>query len=95
MKIVGIILIVCTLLFACDKSKKKTGTVTRDCTGTYVTIIDKDYRVCNLEVLSNYEIGSSVLIEYTEISECQIQDSLIVCAMYHENEGWIEITDVK
>ncbi len=68
--------------------------VVRDCTGTYLRINKKDYHVCNIERIATYADGQTIKAAFKKIGECEKQPE-IVCMMFHENEGWVEITKVK
>jgi hypothetical protein len=81
---------------ACQKENKVTMTVVRDCTGTYLQKDGKDYHVCNLEKVKNFDDGAKVTASYKRLKECKGSGiDQIVCLMYHQNEGWIEVTDIK
>jgi SH3-like domain-containing protein len=71
-------------------------TVVKDCTGTYLRYKEKDYHVCNLEMTSSYENGALVTATVKKIKECKGSAmNEIVCAMIHDNEGWILIEKIK
>jgi len=81
---------------ACQKENKVPMTVVRDCTGTYLQKDGKDYLVCNLEKVKNFADGTKVTASYKRLKECKGSGiDQIVCLMYHQNEGWIEVTDIK
>lgn len=77
-----------------DEANKVEATVVKDCTGSYLRMNNKDYQVCNVDVLSDYESNSKIEVNYKSISTCDWGDQ-IICEMYHENEGLIEITGIK
>jgi len=84
------------MLFSCKKKALENMTVVRDCTGTYLRIDRKDYRVCNLEKLTTYNDGVIVKAKFHKLKECNGSGmNQIVCMMYHQHEGWIEVTEVK
>lgn len=69
-----------------------TGTVVRDCTGTYIRIDDKeDYLVCNAEMLQEKKEGETVSVIYDFEKTCKELDDKVTCMMYHENKGKIRI----
>ena len=84
------------ILLSCDKVKYQNTIVVKDCTGTYLRLDGKDYHVCNPENLSVYADGSIVKASFTKLKEynCSSKDA-IVCMMYHENEGWIQVNKIK
>jgi len=79
-------------LIACKKVKNETMTVVRDCSGTYLHFNGKDYNVCNLEKVSSFSDGASVIATFRKIKNCT---SGVVCLIYHENEGWIHVEKIK
>lgn len=84
-------------LFAISCSMQKPGAemqVIRDCTGTYLRMNKKDYHVCNVEKLAAFADGQTIRASFKKISECSKQPE-IVCMMFHENEGWVEVKKVK
>ena len=96
------ILIVSLVFFtfsSCIKENDKvnyTMTVVKDCTGTYLRYNSLDYQVCNLSMVSSYNDGDVVDATFNQISTCSdTSQNVIICMMYHENEGWIEITSIK
>ncbi|MGC4056635.1 MAG: hypothetical protein QM743_00720 [Chitinophagaceae bacterium] len=67
--------------------------IIKDCTGTYIRYLKKDYKVCNSEVLQYYVNGSAVNATFSETSYCSTLP-MYICNMYHENEGVITINCV-
>lgn len=91
---IGILLL--GIFFGCKKDNYFAATVVRDCTGTYLRWQDKDYHVCNTEKTEPFENGARVKTLFNSIKECN--SPVIgqpVCDMYHQNEGWIEISIIK
>jgi hypothetical protein len=81
---------------ACQKENKVNMTVVRDCTGTYLQKDGKDYQVCNLEKVKNFDDGTKVTASYKRLKERKGSGiDQIVCLMYHQSEGWIEVTAIK
>ncbi len=84
------------LLVAVSCGKTTNATVVRDCTGVYLNFDGKDYRVCNIEKISNYKHGQEIKASYKKLSSCDgTANDQPVCFMLHEYESWIEITKVK
>ena len=81
-------------LGACGKLETR-AIVVKDCTGTYLRINQKDYMVCNYEVLQNYSNGAEIKVDFKTEESCFHLIDLVVCEMYHENEGLIQITKIK
>lgn len=80
-----LIIIVTTSIF-CSKVNDKKMTVIKDCTGSYLRYDGKDYHVCNVEVVENYDSGMEVEASFKKINECSVGNAT-VCDMYHQNEG--------
>jgi hypothetical protein len=81
-------------LFSC-KRETNTMTVVKDCTGTYLRIHGKDFKVCNLGKLSSVPAGATVTATLKKIDNCKSLDDRFFCMMFHENEGWVEIVKLK
>lgn len=87
-------LLACVLL-SCKKEKLRSMTVQKDCTGVYLRVDGKDYHVCNDGLLEKYPSGASVMASFRPVKDCPDQADRIVCMMYHENEGWVEISSLR
>lgn len=84
------------ILSSCTKQHSQNVTVIKDCTGSYLRIDNKDYRVCNLEMVSAFKDGEQISASYQKIKECHGSAiDAIVCMMVHQNEGWIEVLSVE
>ena len=68
--------------------------VIKDCTGKYLRFNEKDYHICNIEIVENYNNGAEVKASFKKIDDCQDNDE-IVCEMLHNNEGWINVTKIE
>ena len=69
-----------------------TGTIVRDCTGTYIRVDDKeDYLVCNNEIFSDKKEGETVSVIYDFEKTCKKLENKATCMMYHEHKGKIRI----
>lgn len=92
----GALLLASVAVLSCNKERNKKMTVIRDCSGTYLRFNEKDYRVCNLERVADYEDNANVTVTYKKLEECTGTGAdAIVCAMYHPNEGWIQVIKIK
>jgi len=77
-------------------SKGKEMTVITDCTGTYLRVGDKDYHVCNTEKMTAFQNLQLVKADFKKIDACQgAAADDVVCMMFHENEGWIEVESIE
>ena len=68
--------------------------VIKDCTGSYLRFNEKDYHICNAEVVENYNDGTEVKASFEKINNCSDSDE-VVCEMLHHNEGWVNVTKIK
>jgi len=87
-----------TLLFSCATvhDRLQTGTIVRDCTGTYLRVAEnEDYLVCNSDILVSKKDGEKVSVVYDYTKECKERDGKIMCMMFHENKGMIQVKSVK
>lgn len=83
-------------LTSCSAAKiDQKATIVRDCTGTYLRIDAKDYLVCNTDILKNYKEGHVVTATFKKVKDCPEFNGIMVCMMYHENEGTIRISKVN
>jgi hypothetical protein len=74
----------------------QTGTVVRDCTGTYIRVSEnEDYSVCNADIIAAKKDGEKVSVVYDFTKSCPERDGKIMCMMYHENKGIIRVKSVK
>lgn len=84
------------ILSSCRKEKLERMTVVRDCTGTYLRFNDKDYHVCNISKVASYDNGAEIRASFDRIEQCTLPvTGQAICEMMHDNEGWIEVKEVK
>lgn len=77
-----------------DKVYKHSATVIRDCSGTYLRMGKDDYMVCNFEMLDGRADNSKVKVFYRTQMDCPPREGM-VCMLFHEHKGAIEVTKVK
>ena len=67
--------------------------VIKDCTGTYVRWNEKDYQVCNFELLEKFKGGETIEAKFYRLNECNnpLLKDMMFCAMFHQNEGWVKV----
>lgn len=85
-------------LFSCATvhDRLQTGTIVRDCTGTYLRVGEnEDYLVCNADILASKKEGEKVSIIYDNVEKCPERDGKIMCMMYHESKGMISVKSIK
>lgn len=94
-----LLLLIFPLSFLSCKSvhdRLQTGTIVRDCTGTYLRIGEnKDYLVCNSDILTEKKDGEKVSLVFVYTKECAERNGKIMCMMYHENKGMIRVKSIK
>jgi hypothetical protein len=92
----GAILTVCTLTISCKKERNIEATIITDCTGTYLRINSKDYKVCNLEKTENFTHGQTIEVTFKKLEDCNGSGNLqSVCYLYHQFDSWAEIIKIK
>ena len=84
------------ILSGCSKEDFQNAIVVRDCTGTYLRVTDKDYRVCNLDKVASFPDGAEVTAKFKTIDgdDCDALHDFW-CAMFHASEGMIKIEKIK
>ncbi len=85
-KISTTIFITLILMVAISCSKNENMIVIKDCTGSYLRFNEKDYQICNIELVENYENGTEVKASFKEIDNCD-ESQGDGCLMLHVNEG--------
>lgn len=71
-----------------------TVVVIKDCTGSYFRYNDKDYQICNSEIVTDFPNGAAVKASFMKVLSCPDHENRPVCKMYHLNEGWIYVTSI-
>ncbi|PCJ28861.1 MAG: hypothetical protein COA97_00555 [Flavobacteriales bacterium] len=92
-KILILTVLFLTTFISCSKVNNKNMTVIKDCTGSYLRFNDKDYQVCNIEVVENFDNGTEVKASFKKIDKCE--NNWGGCNMLHQNEGWINVRNIK
>ena len=90
-----LLLIVLTFFITCktkkDAVENTTAQIIRDCTGTYIRMNEKDYKVCNEKTIENIESNTTVNLAFKSVENCPVKDDIVMCMMYHETEGFVEV----
>lgn len=80
----------------CSKERNQNVTVVRNCTGVYLRLSDKDYKVCNLEKVSTFPADATVTATFKKIKDCNNPAySGPSCRMLHLYESWIEVENIQ
>ncbi len=81
------------LSLSCGKTNKDV-TVIKDCTGSYLRLNDKDYKICNDDIVANLNSGTEVVASFKKVDDCE-DGFQAICEMYHAHKGWIKVTEIE
>ena len=87
-----------TVFFLFSSCKKKTCgemTIIKDCTGSYLRVDDKDYQICNENIVTNYADGTKVNATFIKLEACLALKDKSVCHMFHQHKGLIEVKKIQ
>lgn len=74
------------------KDNVKKVTFFRDCTGSYIRLDAKDYKICNYQDVKKYETGDVLMVSYDSIGNCEnINPEQLTCKMAHMFEYNVHI----
>lgn len=91
-----ITLLLTLTFFSCKKQVIENATVIKDCTGTYLRLKGKDYKVCNFEKVSSLQNGTNVSVTFKKLTECDGSgNSAVTCYVFHQFDSWIEIEKIN
>lgn len=93
-RVLFILVILVGIASSCSKWSKKMEVI-RDCTGVYLKLDSKEYKVCNESKLDNVATGEKIKVDYDVLTECFGLIEQPVCMMYHEYEDLIEVVRIK
>ena len=83
-------------LFSCEREVGVTSEVIIDCTGSYLRLGEKDYKVCNIEKLKGFDHNSAVTATFKTIEDCEGPGNPYrVCDMYHPFESWVKVLRIQ
>jgi len=82
-------------ILSCSDAFDGKMTVVKDCSGTYLEYNDKDYKVCNFEILENYADGAEVEARFKKMDKCPILLVGDFCDLGHINEGLIDVKKIN
>ena len=82
--------------FSCKKATNANATVVKNCTGVYLQINTSNYKVCNKEILNNYEGGEKVNASFRIANDntCKAKDD-VICMMAFPFKDWVVIIKVE
>lgn len=93
MKKLILLAIFAVAIISCRKVKQQEALLVKDCTGAYLRINDKDYKICNRSVAEHYQNGTLITVSFKHMGACN--ENYIECEMLHEFEDWIKVTDIE
>lgn len=92
----GLLLAMVMTISSCKKELDQEANIERDCTGTYLSILYTQYKVCNPEKIANLPDGTLIEVSFRKSSKCNGSgDVSPTCELYHPFEAWAEITDIN
>lgn len=84
------------LLISCQKESYTNATIIKNCTGTYLKVLDKEYLVCGSISNGTFENGQAVLVSFKLTKECATSTAIpATCFMLYPNDGLVNIIDIK
>lgn len=93
MKLITLLLIGSLVFISCKPKCDRDAQIIRDCTGTYIRVDNKDYKVCNVGIVSGRADNVIIKVKYKRLDSCS-KKSEPMCLMAHDNQGWVEILEV-
>ena len=91
--IFSILTIVIFTFISCSKDDYKEGKIIKNCTGSYLNIDDKEYLICNSEVVVDFNNDTEVLVDFTLIDNCNNNQGTI-CMMVYNYNGTISVNEI-
>lgn len=92
--LVGILTVLCGMsMNSCSKDYQH-ATIDRDCTGTYLELNDKDYLVCNPDIVNWIEEGNEIQVKFKTNASCPQDPNQSLCELYHAHCGIVEILEI-
>lgn len=80
-------------LVSCGKLKQREMLVVRDCTGTYLRLDDRDYKVCNTNATDIFVEGTMVRAAVQTNASCN--DDGYYCEMYHQYDSRVRVLSIS
>lgn len=94
MKFILFLFVSSLLVVSCKTKCDNDVQIKRDCTGTYLRVDNKEYKVCNSGMITAYQDNAIVKAKYKRLSSCGTLEEPI-CQMVHQNDGWVEVLEVR
>lgn len=81
-----------TLVSCGEKEDLTNAEVEINCTGTYLSIDNLYYKVCNIDLLQDKVDGDKINVNIKHLDECDENDSNeTICLMAFPNDGFVKI----
>jgi len=90
-----ILLIAIASLCCCKKESYTHATIVKNCTGTYLKIIDKSYKVCNTSKTDAFAADQSVLVSFNLIKKCSNPEPYSSCSMAYLYDAVVNVANIK
>lgn len=87
-------MMVAVFAIACKKETHLEAVIIKDCTGTYLRIANKDYKVCNIKLTEDFADGQTVKAVFTPESDCN-SDAPSPCYMNHNFVSYAQIKKIE
>ena len=90
--LLSIVVVVAYLgLSGCTDSQTQSGTVIKNCTGSYLRFDDNVYKLCNPEIIESYP-GGEIITVVLRYDQCTFD---FECYLHFPFEEWIEILEIE
>jgi hypothetical protein len=89
------VLLLSLVITSCDKKRCEKATVQSDCTGYYIRLEEKDYKVSNKDIMAAFNNGDEVNVTFKKLDNYKGNPNEITCMLYHEFEYWIVVEKIK
>ncbi len=89
-----LLLLISLSIYSCKKTSNRM-TVVKNCTGIYVAKHGNSYRVCNYNLLEDYQDGDKINITIKKIKHCSIKYPFSNCMLVYPSKGVVEIIKIK
>lgn len=79
---------------SCNKISSEM-TVVKNCTGVYLKNNNNSYRVCNYNLLDDYQDGDKINITVKKTESCIEESPFNICYLNYPSKGVVEILNIK
>lgn len=89
-----LLLLISLSIYSCKKTSNRM-TVVKNCTGIYVAKHGNSYRVCNYNLLDDYQDGDKINITVKKTESCIEESPFNICYLNYPSKGVVEILNIK